>query len=85
MFTDKVDKNLSSVALRLSAYNEMTVDSIMKTLPQLLQPKIEELEVESSKVNEAIPDASDWSTDEVFEFFNSKYPDYAGVFKDQVK
>lgn len=75
---------VSSTALRLGAYNELTVSSIMKTLPQLLQPKLEELEIENLKVDETIPDASDWSTEEVYNFFNSKFPEYATVFKDQV-
>lgn len=75
---------MSSTALRLGAYNELTVSSIMKTLPQLLRPKIQEIETENLKVDESIPDASDWSTDEVYNFFNSKFPDCAAVFKDQV-
>lgn len=77
------EKPLSSTALRLGAYNELTVSSIMKTLPQLLKPKIEELETENLKVDESIPDASEWTTEEVYNFFSSKFPDYASVFKDQ--
>lgn len=77
------EKTVPTTAQRMGVYNELTVNSIMKTLPQLLQPKIEQLEVVDSTYDESVPDASEWSTDEVFEFFNSKYPDHAGVFKDQ--
>ena len=68
----------------MSSYNDLTVNSIMKTLPKLLEPKIEDMEVEEPKLDETIPDASEWTTDDVFDFFNSKYPEYASVFKDQV-
>lgn len=77
------EKVASIVSSKTAAYNDLTVNSIMKTLPQLLQPKIEEIEVEDSKVDETIPDASEWTTEDVYEFFSTKYPDYAGVFKDQ--
>ncbi|KAK3930653.1 Sterile alpha motif domain-containing protein 13 [Frankliniella fusca] len=77
------EKVASTVSSKTAAYNELTVSSILKTLPQLLQPKIEEIEIDDSKVDETIPDASDWSTEDVYEFFSTKYPDYASVFKDQ--
>lgn len=74
----------SRLEAAMSSYNDMTVSSIMKTIPKLLEPKIEEMEFEDSKVDETIPDASEWTTNDVYAFFNSKYPEYSSVFKDQV-
>jgi len=54
-------------------------------LPTALSPLATDgFDLNDSCIDESIPDASDWTADQVFEHFVKIFPDHAKVFKEQV-